>query len=111
MERLTKPDDFLYFNDMEMRLFHIEDILGDEYDLERLRELVEADRNKRCVILPDVDERERQSMTDELFEISDGEDDGNVDYDRLVELFKADKKSIDCFSARIFNNQNLLAKR
>lgn len=34
------------------RLAEIEDILGDEYDLDRLRELVEADRSGRCVVLP-----------------------------------------------------------
>ncbi len=34
------------------RLVTIEDILGDEYDLDRLRELVEADREGRCVVLP-----------------------------------------------------------
>lgn len=34
------------------RLAAIEDILGDEYDLDRLRELVEADRDGRCVVLP-----------------------------------------------------------
>lgn len=34
------------------RLASIEDILGDEYDLDRLRELVEADRDGRCVVLP-----------------------------------------------------------
>lgn len=34
------------------RLGKIEDILGDEYDLDRLRELVEADRDGRCVLLP-----------------------------------------------------------
>ena len=34
------------------RLGYIEDILGDEYDLERLRELVEADRKGRCSISP-----------------------------------------------------------
>lgn len=34
------------------RLATIEDILGDGYDLERLRELVEADRDGRCVVLP-----------------------------------------------------------
>ena len=34
------------------RLKEIEDILGDDYDLERLEELVEADRAGRCVILP-----------------------------------------------------------
>ena len=35
------------------RLVTIEDILGDEYDLDRLRELVEADKAGRCVVLPD----------------------------------------------------------
>lgn len=34
------------------RLATIEDILGDDYDLDRLRELVEADRDGRCVVLP-----------------------------------------------------------
>ena len=32
------------------RLAEIEDILGDDYDLDRLRELVEADRDGRCVV-------------------------------------------------------------
>ena len=34
------------------RLVTIEDILGDEYDLERLRKLAQADREGRCVVLP-----------------------------------------------------------
>lgn len=34
------------------RLAVIEDILGDTYDLDRLRELVEADREGLCVVLP-----------------------------------------------------------
>lgn len=34
------------------RLSAIEDILGDEYDLDRLRELVQADREGRCVVTP-----------------------------------------------------------
>ena len=33
------------------RLAAIEDVLGDEYELDRLRELVEADRDERCVVL------------------------------------------------------------
>lgn len=32
------------------RLATIEDILGDDYDIDRLREIVEADQEKRCVI-------------------------------------------------------------
>ena len=32
------------------RLATIEDILGDEYDLDRLRELAQADREGRCVV-------------------------------------------------------------
>ena len=34
------------------RLAEIEDIIGDNYELDRLRELVEADREGRCVVLP-----------------------------------------------------------
>lgn len=34
------------------RLASIEDILGDTYDLDRLRELVEADKAGRCVLHP-----------------------------------------------------------
>lgn len=34
------------------RLATIEDILGDDYDLDRLRELVKADREERCVVVP-----------------------------------------------------------
>lgn len=34
------------------RLTSIEDILGDTYDIDRLRELVEADREGRCAVLP-----------------------------------------------------------
>lgn len=37
--------------DIINRLATIEDILGDGYDLDRLRELVEADRDGRCVII------------------------------------------------------------
>lgn len=34
------------------RFADIENILGDEYDLDHLHELVEADRNGRCAVLP-----------------------------------------------------------
>lgn len=33
------------------RLAAIEEILGDDYDLDRLKELVQADREERCVVL------------------------------------------------------------
>ena len=33
-----------------LRLAAIENILGDDYDLDRLRVLVEADRDGRCVV-------------------------------------------------------------
>ena len=39
-------------NRLKDRISAIEDILGDDYDLDRLRELVEADREGRCVVLP-----------------------------------------------------------
>lgn len=38
--------------DMMKHIAAIEDILGDEYDLDRLRELAQADREGRCVVLP-----------------------------------------------------------
>lgn len=34
------------------RLAAIEDILGDDYDLDRLRELAQADGEGRCVVVP-----------------------------------------------------------
>ena len=34
------------------RLAAIEDILGDDYNLDHLRELIQADRDGRCMILP-----------------------------------------------------------
>lgn len=37
------------------RLGSIEDILGDDYDLDRLQELVKADLDGRCVVLPPYD--------------------------------------------------------
>ncbi len=38
--------------ELAARLASIEDILGDDYDLDRLRELVEADREGRCFLFP-----------------------------------------------------------
>lgn len=35
-----------------LRVSEIEAILDDDYDLDRLRELVEADRDGRCMVLP-----------------------------------------------------------
>ena len=33
-------------------LVDVQEVLGDDYDLDRLREIVEADRDGRCVVLP-----------------------------------------------------------
>lgn len=52
LERLTNPIDKPYYSDMEERLLDIENILGDDYDLDRLRKLAQADREGRCVVLP-----------------------------------------------------------
>ena len=58
MERLTywneEYDCWSYHvpsGDAAKRLAAIEDILGDDYDLDRLRELIQADRDGRCVVL------------------------------------------------------------
>ena len=45
------------------RLAAIEDILGDEYDLDRLRELVQADRENWCVVI------HPNSVTDDDYKI------------------------------------------
>lgn len=66
MERLTKKVDGVWTalckyegslypivtQEIIDRLAAIEDILGDEYELDRLRELAQADREGRCVVLP-----------------------------------------------------------
>ena len=55
MERLTEKDwDSVSGNifDAVRRLQEIENILGDDYDLDRLRELIEADREGRCFVTP-----------------------------------------------------------
>lgn len=46
------------------------DILGDDYDPDRLRELVEADRDGRCAILPLKELFQR--LGDDVFIIQDG---------------------------------------
>ena len=61
MERLTEKREYPLTMSMWVgnskdlnvynRLAKIEDILGDNYDLDRLRELVQADRNGRCAAL------------------------------------------------------------
>lgn len=48
----TDYDGFFAFFEAVNRLGTIEDILGDDYDLSRLRKLVEADREGRCVVIP-----------------------------------------------------------
>ena len=52
--------------DIPNRLAAIEDILGDDYDLDRLRELVSADKDGRCFV-SDV------KLGGEVFYISDEE--------------------------------------
>ena len=51
-------------NEALIRLSKIEDILGDEYDLDRLKELVQADKEGRCVLLP-------CKVGDKLYKISE----------------------------------------
>lgn len=48
------------------RLKAIEDILGNDYDLDRLRELVQADREGRCFITPFVAMVEQSLMNGEM---------------------------------------------
>ena len=48
----TKEKERPSYMDLYQRLTAIEDILGDEYDLDRLRELKQADDEGRCGIPP-----------------------------------------------------------
>lgn len=50
------------FKDIFDRLAAIEDILGDEYDVSHLRELAQADREGRCVVLEDITVSDLQQM-------------------------------------------------
>lgn len=57
MERLTVVTEDMWaikgkIDEAVFRLAAIEDILGDNYNLDRLKELVEADKGGRCVVLP-----------------------------------------------------------
>ena len=62
MKRLTSKRDWIEagkdlsnewgYSHIWRRLKQIEDILGDDYDLDRLRELVEADKAGQCVLHP-----------------------------------------------------------
>lgn len=56
MKRITNPktlwDVLGEVYNAVYRLQEIENILGDDYDLERLKELVEADKEGKCVVLP-----------------------------------------------------------
>lgn len=51
------------------RLAEIEDILGDTYDLDRLRELVEADKAGRCIVLPEVNKKAKSVFSDSLHDV------------------------------------------
>ena len=52
MKRITRSRDWDEAKLCWGRLDTIENILGDEYDLDRLKELVQADKEGRCVVLP-----------------------------------------------------------
>ena len=48
----TKEKERPSYMDLYCHLAAIEDILGDGYDIDRLRELVEADKDGRCIVSP-----------------------------------------------------------
>lgn len=48
----TKEKERPSYMDLYQHLSAIEDILGEEYDLDRIQQLVDADRNGKCIILP-----------------------------------------------------------
>lgn len=76
------------------RLFDIENILGDEYNLEYLKWLVEAEREGRCVVLPCKD----------WFEIVFGEQDVFYRIDMDYEEHPIRKLSVDSAERFIWYN-------
>lgn len=84
------------------RLSAIENILDDDYDLDRLKELVQADREGRCVVFP-------CKMGDTLYEVSNN----RIDDYTVIGLSVGDKSlsryedDTDC----IDNNLYILADR
>lgn len=50
---INEDGDTVPMEDICAQLATIYDILGDDYDLDRLRELVKADREGRCKIIPE----------------------------------------------------------
>nr|DAQ86027.1 MAG TPA: hypothetical protein [Caudoviricetes sp.] len=56
------------------QLKKIEDILDSEYDLDRLRELAQADREGRCVVLDDITVADLQQMLSVLDSTHYGDD-------------------------------------
>lgn len=74
-------------------LADVQEILGDDYDLDRLREIVKADRDGRCVVLPckvgeavyQVDDGDIFDMTVESIQIdSDDPTDMSIFTDELT---------------------------
>ena len=78
-------------------LADVQEILGDDYDLDRLRELVEADRDGRCVVLP-------CKVGDTVFQVEDGEI-----YEMEVQSIEID--SSDPNDMSIFTDELTLEKR
>ena len=48
--QIAMRDVLEYFSKYD--LVDVQEVLGDDYDLDRLREIVQADRDGRCVVLP-----------------------------------------------------------
>lgn len=51
------------------RLKQIEDILGDNYDVDHLKELVQAENDGRLIVLPEVPEADRKLFEDNLHDV------------------------------------------
>lgn len=98
MKRLTKRNSDgtvsqmlrIYDKPVFYRLVAIEDILGDDYNLDRLRELVEADRDGRCVVLLRKPYYKLYSG-EEIYIVEDGE--VYMDFVQEVTLGESDHES------------------
>ena len=76
------------------RLKMIEKILGNDYDLDRLKELIEADREGRCVVLP-VKEGDRVYCIRERFDTSSGKNYKAISQD-MIDFVEPLPKAVGC---------------
>lgn len=114
------PGDFKSTWTMAVRLKQIEDILGEDYDLDRLKDLAEADGEGRCVVLPCKigSKLYRTSMRKmQVYEVSVSREDFHDSKNNAtlfaVQIFENEKKSTsyECFKEKDIGKTVFLTRK